>query len=135
MYLRWEKDGYFLLTFCVENHISPKSRSRFFQLPTSKLSFAALSRSFFDRLDTFSDAIDPGNTLMLLFSRPDDPYIKISGTRKKYPFFSHLRYTSINPASDPDSATDSFHFVLQRQEFPLPTFVERSYGTFLRPAF
>ena len=33
---------------------------------TLKLSFEALSEPFFDRLDTFSDAIDLKNTLMLL---------------------------------------------------------------------
>ena len=35
-------------------------------VPTLKLSFDALSKSFFDRLDIFSDAIDIKNALVLL---------------------------------------------------------------------
>ena len=34
-------------------------------VPTSKLPFEALNTTFFDRLDTFSDAIDLKSTLVL----------------------------------------------------------------------
>ena len=58
---------YILLTFCVENHVSKKkSGSIFWERPTSRASSEAPSKTFFDRLDIFSDAIDIKNALMLL---------------------------------------------------------------------
>ena len=50
---------------------------------TSNLSFGAAIGSFFERLDTFWDSIDPRNTLARLFRRLDGTNIKITGTRKK----------------------------------------------------
>ena len=50
---------------------------------TSNVSFGAAIGSFFDRLPTFGDSIDPRNTLEQLFRRLGGPNIEIAGTRKK----------------------------------------------------
>ena len=62
-----KKKQFFVNILCGESYFGKKSVSIFLQLPTSKLSFEAPSRPFLDRLDTFSDAIDLINTLILLF--------------------------------------------------------------------
>ena len=45
----------------------------FLHIPTLSLSSEAFSKPFFDRLDTFSDAIDLEDTLVLLFLRSATP--------------------------------------------------------------
>ena len=53
-----------------------------FDVPTSNLSFEVSIGSFWDRLDTFSDAIDPGNMLGRLVFRLGGHRPDISGTGK-----------------------------------------------------
>ena len=58
-------------------------RYRFsFDVPTSNVSFEAPNESFFDRLDTFPDAIDPRNTLRHFLLSVGGYKPDISGTGK-----------------------------------------------------